>query len=286
MAGKFPEFFRCLLICDICGMLNRQLSFILLQILLCFSIVSQAQILNVEKSRLESDSSNYFAGNVSVSASLYNRSAAASDPVNLLGFNLNSNVYYKSVKHQYNFITQIDYLRINENPFLNTGFFHFRAHFFTKEMLSMEAYTQYQYDNFRQLRPRNIVGLNARQKIFQNTGSTMYGGVGPMFESETWVHPFTDEQVQLSLVKLNSYLSYRAKLGESFDLNTVVYYQTGYDRNIGNFRNRINVMTNILARMTKRLSFTFSFNIQYEDRPVVPVTPLIYDIRNGIAVRF
>jgi len=267
-------------------MLNRIFILLFFTFLINWSSVLVAQILNVEKSRLESDSFNYFAGNLSLSGSLFNRSAAESSPVNLLGFNLNSNVYYRSLKHQYNFITQVDYLRINENPFLNSGFFHFRAHFYTKNQLSFELFTQYQYDNFRQLRPRNLIGMNARFKFLQNDRHTLYGGIGPMLEAETWIHPITDERVQLNLLKLNSYLSYRAKLGDAFDFNTVIYYQTGYDSPNNKVRNRINIMTNILAKMTKRLSFTFAFNIQYEDQPVVPITPLIYDIRNGIVFRF
>lgn len=260
---------------------------------LCYLLISSgllftidAQILNIEKSRLESDSVNYFAGNVNMSGSLYNRSAAEGSPVNLLGLNLGSNMYYKGERHQYIFITQIDYLRINDSPFLNTGYFHLRAHLWTENRWSMEVYSQYQYDNFRQLNPRILFGATPRYSFINNDQVSFYGGSGLFYEAETWVHPFTDDIVQLNLLKSSSYLSFRGSFGENFNLNLVNYYQVGYDRNISEFRHRVNVLFNVLTNITKRLSFTFSFNIQYEDKPVVPVTPLIYDFRNGLTYRF
>jgi len=254
--------------------------------MLFFAPFAQAQILNIEKSKIENDSSNFFTGNFNISGSLFNRSAAVDNPVNLLGFNANLDLLYASVKHSYIFISQINYLKINENPFLNTGFSHFRTHFYRKKKLSFELFAQYQYDNFRQLNPRLLVGGAPRFVIVKSDKFSLYAASGFMYESESWTHPFTSENIKLNLLKSTNYIFFRAKLSDNFEVNMANYYQVGYDKTIKDYRHRVNFLINSLAKITKRLSFSFSFNLQYEDKPVVPITPIIFEIRNGISVQF
>lgn len=254
--------------------------------MLFFAQITQAQILNIEKSKIENDSSQFFTGGLNFSGSFFNRSAAFNNPVNLLGLNANLDLLYNSKKHAFIFITQINYLRINENPFLNTGFSHFRTHFHRKNRLSFELFAQYQYDNFRQLNPRIVVGGAPRIVILKNENFSLYGASGFFYESETWTHPFTLENLTLNLVKSTNYIFFRAKLSDNFEVNMANYYQVGYDRSIKDYRHRVNFLINSLAKITKRLSFSFSFNLQYEDKPVVPITPIIFEIRNGISVQF
>lgn len=258
-----------------------------LWLLFAFTIVpAKAQILNIEKSKVQRDTSNFFTGSFNLSGSFYNRSAAADKPVNLLGINFKADLLYLSNQHAYIFINKFDYLRINENPFINTGFSHFRIHFYRDKRYSFELFTQYQYDNFRQLNPRIIVGGAPRFKFIDSDNLLLYGATGLMWEYEQWVHPINEQIVDISLLKSTSYMSLRSKISESFDFNVVNYYQVGYDPEISALRHRVNLMTNVIAKITQKLSFTFSFNIQYEDKPIVPINKVIYDIRNGVMYTF
>lgn len=250
------------------------------------SSIANGQILNIDKQIVDKDSSNFFAGNFNLSGSIFNRSAAESNPVNLLGFNANVDLLYRSGEHAYIFITQVNYLKINDNPFLNTGFSHFRFHYKRKQKLNFEAFAQYQYDNFRQLNPRLLAGISPRLKLINTSKTSLQLASGIMYESETWFHPVSDERVVLNLLKSTSYIIFRTQFSDSFDLNFVQYYQTGYNAREQVFRNRLNSQLNILAKISKRFSFSFAVNFQYEDKPVVPITKIIYDIRNGIAFRF
>lgn len=254
--------------------------------LLVVSLPVHAQILNIEKSRISVDTSDYFRFNTNMSLSSYNRSADVNNPVTLFGFNAQLNAIRKKGKHAAILIHQTDYLRINESPFLNTGFTHLRGHFWRVSKRSAEIYTQYSYDNFRQVNPRILVGANARYKVFEGDNISWSFGLGPMFEWEQWTHPHTDEIVNVELVKANVYSSFRIEINENLDYNGLIYYQVGYDPGINDARHRVSHTSNIIAKITKKLSFTFTIELHYEDKPIVPITPFIYSIRNGIAFSF
>lgn len=241
-----------------------------------------AQILNFERKRLDNDTTDFTAFNISLDFSLYNRSADAEAPVNLLGFNNNINYIRKRGKHALIFINQNDYLKINESPFLNTGFAHLRGHLWRAKKRSVEVYGQYSYDNFRQLNPRVLSGVNLRYRLIRSDIFTLNAGIGGFFEYERWRHPKTDELVEVYLPKLNTYFSWRLELSENFDYNGTLYYQSGYDPSIDRLRNRIAHTSNFIARISGRLALSVAFEMNYEDRPIVPITPFIFSLRNGL----
>lgn len=261
-------------------MLIVRTAFIATFLVLEFS--ASCQILNLERRRIENDSLEYTLLNLGSDFSLFNRSAAADAPVNLLAFNNSLNFIHKKNRHALIVIAQNNFLRINENPFLNTGFAHVRAHFNRMDKRSFEAFTQYSYDNFRRLNPRVLLGSNLRYRAVQSDRVTFSLGIGPMLEYEQWNNPETDELVAVNFIKLNSYFVLRLVLSDNFEYNGSTYFQSGYDASIDRLRNRVAHTSNLIARVTGRLSLTVSFDMNYEDRPIVPITPFIFNIRNGL----
>lgn len=243
----------------------------------------QAQILNIEKHRLSSDSSNFlFKG--SFGMQLFNRSAAADDPVNLFGVNASVNAQYASGEHAFIAIGQTNYLEINENPWLNFGFAHLRGHFYSERSTSFETYSQYSYDNFRGLDPRILLGANIRQALRQDKKFELIVGGGPMYEWESWSHPGTAEVREVSFLKLSSFVIIRQSLSEWVDFNAIAYYQTGYDDGISDFRHRYSGTVNINTRLSKRWSLNNAFHYSYEDKPIVPITKFIFDWQVGLSI--
>ncbi|TVQ77088.1 MAG: DUF481 domain-containing protein [Flavobacteriales bacterium] len=244
------------------------------------------QILNMEKHRVERDTGNYSALNVNLGMSIFTRSADEENPVNLFGVNNVVHFLRKQNEHAYIFIHQLNYLRINESPWLNTGFNHLRVHLWRANQRSAEIFVQHSYDNFRQLNPRLVGGVNARFRLIRDSSFSWDLGVGPMYEREFWTHPYTEELVDVDFLKINLYTSLRWKLSENIDLNALVYYQVGYDPGINDARHRIFFSGNLLSKITNRISFNTSFEFNYEDKPIIPITPFIFDIRNGLIFSF
>ena len=242
-----------------------------------------AQILNIEQHRLRSDSSRFlFKG--SLGMQLFNRSAAADDPVNLFGLNASVNAQYEVGRHAFIAIGQMNYLEINDNPWLNFGFAHLRGHLYAESATSLEIFGQYSYDNFRGLDPRMLLGANIRQRLTSGESVELTLGGGPMLEWERWQDPNTDAIREVSFVKLNTFLVIRKSLSEWVDLNAITYYQVGYDDGISALRHRWSGTVNINTRLSKRWSLNNAFQYSYEDKPIVPITRFIFDWRVGLSI--
>ncbi|WP_234364381.1 DUF481 domain-containing protein [Lunatibacter salilacus] len=253
---------------------------------LAFAFSSEAQILNIERLRMEKDTAKHFQFKTTFGLNVFNRSAGIEDPVNLFGYNLDVNAIYYPKRHAYVFVSNFDYLRINESDFLNFGFVHGRVNFNRENKVNYETYLQYSFDNFRGLDPRLLAGGSVRINMVKNDRVDFILGLGGLQEWETWQHPYTEEVVQVSLIKSSNYLSLRATLNDYVDVNLVNYYQVGYDRDISDFRQRINSSTIINTKITERFSLTNSFDISYENRPIVPVTNVIFAFRTGLSLNF
>lgn len=253
-------------------------------ILLLFApLITNGQILNIERLRLEKDTVKNFQIKTTFGLNSYNRSAAETNPVNLFGYNLDLNAIYYPGKHAYMLLTKLDYLRINEDDFLNFGFVHGRINFFRERRLSYELFGQYSYDNFRGLDPRLLLGGSVRYNIVKSDNLTLLFGTGLMYEAETWQHPHTQDHIHAHFLKSSSNLNLRYTLNEYVDLNVVNYYQVGYDPRINKLRNRVNSSVILNTRLSSWLSWKNSFDMAYEDKPLVPITKMIYSLNTGLS---
>lgn len=251
-----------------------------------FSLISflgSSQILNIEKLRLEKDTAQAFKFKATAGLNMYNRSAAADDPVNLFGYNVDLNPIYYPKEHAFMLLGKFDYLKINDSDFLNFGFLHGRINFLRANTINYETFVQYSYDNFRGLDPRWITGGAIRFRLIENEQISLVLSTGAMYEYEKWQVPNSDQFVETNFIKSSNYLSFRATINEFIDLNTVNYYQTGYDNEIDQFRNRISSTTVLNSKLSSRLSWTNTFDISYEDKPIVAITKVIFSFRTGIS---
>lgn len=245
-----------------------------------------SQILNIEKSALDRDTIKLFLANITSGMVLYNRSAAIDEPVEFIGFDLKSSIAYFPGKNRISSITNINYLKINDEPFLNTGYQHFRFDFRKDKKVHPEAFAQYQYDNFRGLSPRLLAGAGMRHRIIKNDQFTLIFSVGLMYEYENWQDPFSEESVIAKFWKSTNYVVFRVKISDWADFNGIQYYQTVYDPAIDKFRNRFSTDLNLNAKLTDRLLWTTSFTISYESDPIVPIVRTIYRLANGLTYKF
>jgi hypothetical protein len=248
--------------------------------------VCQAQILNIEKYILDRDTARHFLGNITGSFIMYNRSAAENEPVEFLGLNFKSSIAYFPGRHRVSSITDINYLSLNNQPFTNTGYQHFRFEMYNDQKINPEAFAQYQYDNFRRLDPRLLAGTGIRYRFIRNDKITLTFGMGIMYESERWTDPYTEQVIQADFWKSTNYVIFRFRISDWADFNSIQYYQTAYDPGIQAYRNRYNTDINLNTTITRRLLWTFSFSLNFEDKPIVPITRTIYRFSNGITFKF
>jgi hypothetical protein len=255
--------------------------------------IAEAQILNIERARVERDTANFLTGKAGLNFSMFNRNAGRNNPNNFLQLTFTGDMAYISEKHSYLFLNYYNYLLVNydsrelRNTVASNGYSHFRVNLMRKRKLSYELFTQYQADLARGLNRRVLSGAGLRMLLLRTEKTSMFVGTGVMHEHEAWKDPETEGVIRVSdLAKSTNYISLRSKLSEQVETNNIAYYQTGYDHTISRMRNRISGDLGLNVRLIGRLSMRTNFNFTYEDRPIVPVTNFIYAITNGLQVDF
>jgi len=268
-----------------------KLLFFFFAVLLCGQ--SQGQILNIERSRVEKDSINYFTGKAGLNFSMFNRNAGKDNPNNYLQLTFDGNLAFVSARHSYLLLNYYNYLLVNydskeqRNTVASTGYSHFRTNFLFRQPLSYEVFVQVQADKARGLELRTLAGGGLRYRLLRTPHSAIYVGAGLMHEHEEWENPDQESAFMLSdLLKSTNYLSLKTKLTEQVTTDAIVYYQTGYDEGLRGFRNRVSGDITLQVKLTSRFSLRTNFNCIYEDEPIVPITKFVYAISNGVQVQF
>lgn len=260
---------------------------LLLLLLLLLSQTAFSQILNIERNRLKRDTTQYWTGQVDFNLLMHNRSARVNEPVRFTSLSTNADLAYTSVLHRYTLINQLSYSALTGNAFLRTGYSHFRTNFNWRKILSQELFAQGQYDIGRGLRERYLAGGGLRYRLLDDEKATLTFGLGIMYEQERWTYPGEENrEITLRIPKNSNYLSLRWQINEMVYLNTIMYYQHGYDRQFDLWRHRFSADFNTAATISKRIRFTTSVNASYDPRPVVPVVNWVYSLQNGIRFAF
>lgn len=255
-------------------------------ILLSFS-QGFTQILNVEKSRLEEDSSKYFMGKASLGMNLNNRGVINDQTITFLGINASTDLAYFSKKHTYMFINFYNYITNNGNAFVSAGYSHFRIHLLRKNRLSYETFAQYQYDRPRGLNYRRLIGGGIRYSLHKSKAVNITLGNGFFLEQEGWQSPVQEIPVQnVVFLKSNNYFSIRYNVNENLRFNSIIYYQVGHDSGANLFRQRLSGEANINVRISKKISMKTTFTSTYENHPIIPIQKFLYTLLNGIEVNF
>jgi hypothetical protein len=137
-----------------------------------------AQILNVEKSRLSSDSANYFVRNVSLAVNSNNQSVNDDgETVSFIGLKADLDLGYISEHSSYLLLSHFNYTAISNNTINSTGYGHSQVNFLRNNSLSHEVFAQLQYDQGRGMQVRWLAGSSFRYNFLKKERISMYLGV-------------------------------------------------------------------------------------------------------------
>lgn len=247
----------------------------------------KAQILNVEKSRVDKDTTNVWVGSAGFNLNIFNRDAGSGEPNHFVNLGTNANLGYLSNQHGYILMGQLDYVEVTDDPLIRTGYLHSRTTLWRSRTISYELFGQLQYDISRGLRNRWLTGGGVRWRIKDQPKIKMFLGAGLMYETEKWENPLMEDQfIQPQLLKTTNYFSIHNSVKDHLRLNAIAYFQSGYDPGIEAFRHRLNLTASINVKLTSKLDLRTSFDCQYENRPIFPITQFIYSLSNGLAYNF
>ncbi|MEL6536083.1 MAG: DUF481 domain-containing protein, partial [Bacteroidota bacterium] len=232
------------------------------------------------------DTTKSLAGNLGLDFMLNNRSATAANQVQFLNFRVTANMALFGENNALWFINLLNYSALTGNPFIRTGYSHLRYSLHYKRKLGYEAFGQAQYDLGRGLRQRFLGGAGLRYNLVSQERLELHAGVGGMYEYERWRLPETADEIEVNILKSSNYFSINWRMTEGSRLHMTNYYQVGRDPVAALWRHRLSVDMLLQIKLTEQLEFRVSVDAAYENQPIIPISPYVYTVTNGIMVAF
>lgn len=249
------------------------LKWIKLCLLLLISFNTQAQVVNIERMRLNADS-NGLTGDADMAFSFIK--------VNTSLFRLVSNaqVVYRKDQHQVFFIGNMQWIKSTGQSFANSGFLHTRYQNPAGARFMGEAFHQIQYNRLLKVKMRNLIGGGVRFEVFEKTQQNKLF-LGAMLMNEIEVLD-GDERNNFDM-RWSYYIAHRLRLFDKVAWNGTVYYQPLMAL-ASDFR--LSLENSLLIDLTSKIQFKFDINLFHDSNPPQGVIKETYAITNGIRYRF
>jgi len=229
--------------------------------------LAKAQIINIEDKRISSQDSTHWLGSINLGFNLYENNGSV--------FTLKGGmiIEYDKGKHLWLAVNQFNLVKAEGSNFVNDGFQHVRYNFQLRPRLTYEAFAQAQYNERVRIKIRGLLGTGLRYQLLKD--EAFYLGLSYMYEYE--------EESKSNIIRrgqrMSSYVSFSIRPSEVFSISNTSYFQPLFT----NWNDlRLSSQTNILIKITNRLSFTTSFSITYDTQVPEEVTNTIYRFNNGI----
>lgn len=164
--------------------------------------------------------------------------------------------------------------KFNEK-FLHNGFLHARWPAMWHKRVGSELFTQLQFDEFKRLNLRTLIGAGVRIAAVLHKNITLYVGTGYMFEYEKLDLEQTDPPDPHPAVtkshRWTSYLSLHFQVSTWVDITNITYAQPRFDR-----MDDIRVLEDLSLTLTiyKNLKLVLSFLLDYDSDPPQAVEKL------------
>jgi len=214
-------------------------------VLILFPFICFSQV-NMESQRSDKKG---FSGNNTLGIDLFKGN------VEVLTYNLGLRIDHKKGIH-YTFLQALhEYGEENGIEFQDVGFGHLRWTAMWFNRIGSELFTQFQYDDFKLLRLRQLNGLGVRivpHKILAI-------GVGAMSDYEKLEDNNTD-----LIPRSTNYINISKSINDKAKLSLVTYYQPSL---VDMTDYRILVESNLEFSMNKRFSLINAFIYAYDTRP-------------------
>ena len=173
----------------------------------------------------------------------------------------------------------------------NAGFFHLRLRDHDTRIISLETYTQYQWNGAIGMVSRYLSGANVRWRIFQDENNDIFTGFGIMLEREKWdftaVEPefvsSNNQAIEITRPRLNHYLKLSYKISKNADMVLANFTQATPD-DLLNPRISSNLQFNF--KISSWFGFSLNYDSLYDFKPVVPIRNYYYSLTTGFNFNF
>ncbi|MBF0281949.1 MAG: DUF481 domain-containing protein [Zetaproteobacteria bacterium] len=227
-------------------------------VLMLFNPLHALAIVNVESMDLKAD-----AEGVSGKAGVAMQSSSGNTVKQ--SYDLEGLLMYKQDAHLSFFSGSYSYGKAGVVRNTSKSFLHARHRYQLDDAWAVEAFTQYQRNEFSRLSSRVLWGGGGRFGIHPGVNAWVNVGLGGFYEREQ-LQPkaATTDVLHASLWRMNGYLSWKQKLAENVSLYQVVYYQPAM-KDFGDFR--MLGQLSLTVSLSDALGLRLSVDAAHDSRP-------------------
>lgn len=243
---------------------------------LLFFLFSQnlnAQIVNIEGSRIHDDSLGWAGGVTGMFSAQKNKDL-------LLSASLRPRAMYKTKKHNVFFLGDYIFSKGRERVYSNAGMFHLRYAYRIKQSpLKVEVYSQIQYNQLLDLRYRFLNGAGLRMKFINKSNWKFYLGTSTFYERQL----FAKDNTIVEDMRWSNYLSWYITMKENIVFTAATYYQPLWT----DFNNyRLSGQYTLKFSITKQFSIKTELNFFHDSHPQPNIPKTIYSTTMGFGYTF
>jgi len=160
---------------------------------------------------------------------------------------------------------------------------HLRYRYRFTERFSGETFLQHEYDEFRRLQFRALLGAGPRLTLLSEDDAALVLGVAVMLDHERLRRDGeADAGMRITDPRLSSYLLARVKLMENIHLVETVYAQP---RLTGPSDIRLLNDTTFQVTPNERVTVSLGFNLTFDSAPPATVSKLDTQLRTSVGIR-
>ncbi len=231
-----------------------------------------SQIINIESKRFLNDT-NGWVGNTDFSFSLTQNTQQVTHFSNTL------RIQYQKNRSRFLVLNDINFVKAGNNDFVNSGFQHLRYSYKATSHLTLEAFTQTQYNPILKLDFRYLVGAGPRLKLLKKESARIYFATLYMYEYDD----IANDAISLYEHRLSSYITCTIDFTKHIEFISTFFYQP----NLQNWNDyRIANDSQLEFLITKHLAFKTGFNLLFDTQQPIGIPNLVYTLRNTLSIKF
>ena len=245
--------------------------FLILFILGSSSLV-QAQVLNIERERIVTDTTGW-SGTGKLTLNLINNIKQFTE------IGVKAHVQYKTDRSLWLALSDYEVIKSDESDFSNKGLQHFRYNYKINKLLTAEAFTQAQFNKVLNLNFRGLAGAGLRIKLLKKDHLRLYSGLAYMYEYEEPSQGYPIERNH----RMSTYLSLTYRMNENFSVVNTAYYQPRIDYFADYW---ISNNLDLVLKITQRMSYVMSLEYVLDNKPLPGIPGNIYSLKNSLVFDF
>ena len=260
--------------------------YLILLVLLTPSILS-AQIINIDRENSQDSVTKRWEISTLIDFS------SDKQVKDLLDLSIKSSLLTKySNKYALNFIVNNDIVLDGKSTLQNEGMLHLRYRDLDSRKVSSELYLQYQWNGAWGMISRYVLGSNIRYKIFDETSTDFYIGLGLFYENERWnwegvepdITPVDAGEETRQVFRLNNYWKTSKKLSDFADIAAITYFQFPFNQNF--LKPRWYFEVNTYFKASKHLNLVIHWDHVLDFAPLMPIDHFYYSYSTGLQLNF